>query len=170
MEEVLDQIEGAVGARLFYVALYTALTVPDIAGSLHSEDGRAKPDRYQAWYDQYMGPEYGEDFNGADCYYFRCRLLHQGTAQLFGSAPSVQRVFFVEPANGNVIHLNSFEMNGTKALLLDVSIFCRDMVNSARAWLPVARAGYNFGRNDEKSIRRHPHGLPPFVIGYPVIA
>lgn len=170
MEEILQQIDGALAARLFYVALYTAITIPDIAGSLESDDGFASQAKYAAWFDRYMGPEYGRCLSGDDCYYFRCRLIHQGTAQLSGQRPSIQRIFFVEPRDGNIIHRNSFDIRGSKALLLDVSIFCKDMVEQARAWLPVARSGYNFARNDAKSIRRHPSGLHPYVIGLPVIA
>jgi hypothetical protein len=83
MLDILDQIERAKNAGLYYAALFSALSIPDIAGALDSSDGRAKPERFAAWFDTYVGPKYvtprGQTLLGNDCYYFRCALLHQGT-------------------------------------------------------------------------------------------
>ncbi len=71
MDDILDQIRRASSAQLYYVALFTALALPDICGALESDDGHANKKRYIDWCDRYLMPKYGDGFTGADCYYFR---------------------------------------------------------------------------------------------------
>ncbi len=48
MQDFLDQIRAANQANLFYVALMSALALPDICGALESPDGRATAQRRRA--------------------------------------------------------------------------------------------------------------------------
>jgi hypothetical protein len=41
MRTVIAQIDKALDGRLYYLALFAALTIPDLAASLESQDGRA---------------------------------------------------------------------------------------------------------------------------------
>lgn len=46
MQTLIAQTRRAIEAELYYLALMSALTIPDIAGALESADGSAKGSRY----------------------------------------------------------------------------------------------------------------------------
>ena len=46
MELILKEIERALDAKLYYLALQASLTLPDICGALQSDDGVAKNYKY----------------------------------------------------------------------------------------------------------------------------
>jgi hypothetical protein len=41
MRTLIDQIESSLGSGAYYLSLFGALAIPDIAGALSSEDGEA---------------------------------------------------------------------------------------------------------------------------------
>ncbi|MBX3273873.1 MAG: hypothetical protein KF729_26650 [Sandaracinaceae bacterium] len=167
---ILDQIEGAKNAGLYYVALLSALAVPDIAGAIDAQNGRATRSAYAKWFDTHLGPKYqaswGQALLGADCYHFRCSMLHQGTAVLQHSKAGFSQLLFVEPSTSRVtMHKNI--ING--ALNIDVNIFCQDIVDAGRAWHRAASGTPLYGINAAKCVARHPDGLAPYIVGIPCI-
>src|SRR5438132_8002722 len=132
MRELLQQIERATAAgNLYYVALLTALSVPDICGALESEDGEATRTKYIAWFDRWVASKYvvrgAPSLTGEVCYYYRCSALHQGRAA--HPRMGYSRVLFVEPgATTNVFHNNILG----DALNIDLSHFVRDLLAGAR--------------------------------------
>ena len=68
-----------------FAAVTIALTLPDILGS---ESGvRKVGERYRQWFDQWAAQKFldtdGNPYlSAADCYSLRCRLLHEGKAEL----------------------------------------------------------------------------------------
>jgi hypothetical protein len=56
MRTLIDQPEASLGSRLYFLSLFTALALPDIAGALESDDGRAIDSRYIAWYECWVRP------------------------------------------------------------------------------------------------------------------
>jgi hypothetical protein len=169
VEALLDQIDRASGARLYFVALQAALTVPDICGALGSSDGIATRDRYISWFDGNVASAYRIGttifLTGEACYYYRCAVLHQGRA----SHPRLgySRVLFLEPkSNGVLMHLNVLN----DALSIDVQSFCGDITRAARLWLDQNKSISIVAANLSESIRRHDGGYPPYIEGVPVIA
>ncbi len=55
-------------------------------------------------------------------------------------------------------------------LIIDVRVFCSDVVEAAEAWLQQAERSPRFLANYERFMRRYPQGLDPYVTGVPVIA
>jgi hypothetical protein len=168
MGDFLDQIDLAIANRLYYLALFACLALPDICAAMESADGEATKVRYLAWYEQHM-PRYTKgqmvSLTGLDCYFFRCSLLHQGSAQHPKSRYA--RILFVEPgATTNVFHINVLN----DALNIDVTIFCRDILASARGWLTKAQTTASYQQNYARFMARYPEGLPPYIVGVPVIA
>jgi hypothetical protein len=164
MKDVLAQIRQALGADLYYLALFTALTMPDICGAIDAEDGNASPRKYAEWFDKYVAPKYEGFLTGEDCYAFRCSLLHQGT--LRSHKGQYSRLIFVEPsATTNVFHNNILN----DALNIDIRIFCNDIIAGAIQWLNEVEDTERFKTNFEKCVRRHPEGLSPYIVGVPVI-
>ncbi|EQD56665.1 hypothetical protein B1A_11430, partial [mine drainage metagenome] len=51
METILQEIERALDAHLYYLAVAMVLTLPDICAALASADGESSGQRYRDWYD-----------------------------------------------------------------------------------------------------------------------
>lgn len=167
MEDLLEQIEFAANSNAHYLALFSALTLPDICAALESEDGETSGAKYKAWFDRWMAHKFESGgkilFSGADCYYYRCGMLHQGRSQ----HPKMQwkRVIFFEPGHGMMGHMNrtATELN------LDAGFFARLMVASVEQWLDANEGNVRVQANLQSMMRRHPNGWPG-VTSTPIIA
>lgn len=105
MELILKEIELALDAKLYYLALEASLTLPDICAALQSDDGRASKSKYIAWYDTYAKEPGNLSISGKDCYYFRCSYVHQ--AQTTHENATYSRIIFLAPAcHGIIMHNN----------------------------------------------------------------
>lgn len=164
MEDFLQQIEKALSYNLYYIALQSTLTLPDICGALQSTDGTATKAKYVDWYNTYFLKK--TFLSADDCYYFRCSNIHQGKTVHKNSTYS--RILFVEPSEKNSIVLNNNIING--ALNIDVNIFCTDMIASVRNWLTLVKNDETFQENYSSFIKRYPNGLPPYIVGVPIIS
>ena len=164
MKNLLNQIHQGLEANLYYLSLFVALSIPDICGAIESENGEASGKKYEDWFENYVAPKYNGFLSGADCYKFRCSLLHQGSSQ--HPKNKYSRVLFVEPsATTNVFHNNI--MND--ALNIDVRIFCQDIINGVNQWLQKVENTDLYKTNYDKFMRRYPDGLKPYIVGVPVI-
>lgn len=164
MRNLLRQIETALDSDLYYVALFASLSLPDICGAIESEDGRATKEKYEEWFDKYVGHKC-PFITGEDCYRFRCSLLHQGSSQ--HPKGTYSRVIFVEPsATTNVFHCNILN----DALNVDVRIFCADILSGVEQWLQENEGTELYKKNYGKFMRRYPDGLAPYIVGVPVIS
>ncbi|EMR73199.1 hypothetical protein MCGE09_00036 [Thaumarchaeota archaeon SCGC AB-539-E09] len=164
MRYLLDQIRKALCVDLYYVSLFTSLTIPDICGAIQSVNGEASGTKYKNWFDTYVAHKYFNMLNGEDCWNFRCSLLHQGTSQHPRS--TYKRILFFEPsATTSVFHCNILN----DALNIDVRIFCEDIILGALAWLKQNEGTDLYKANYDKFMRRYPNGLSPYISGVPVI-
>lgn len=144
MERFFTSIEKAIGADDFYGALSTALTIPDIAGKLESPDAGVGA-RYKEWYRTWLQATYtgtGHAVGGhvflsdEDCYGLRCSYLHAGGGELEHKAKhTLERFHFIERPKWGSAH--RIQNNGV--LLLQVDIFCLEMVEAGRRWFKWAR-------------------------------
>lgn len=183
MRLLLEQLEQSLCSQSYYMSLFTALSLPDIAGALCSEDGFASGAKYKAWYEAWVRPrfmetvlesvpEHAREFisdmenplDGESCYLFRCSLLHQGRMEHPKSQFS--RIIFIEPgATSNVVHYGI--MND--ALCIDLDSFCKEVIRGVRLWLDTAESTELYQKNYSKFVKRHPTGLSPFIGGVAVI-
>jgi hypothetical protein len=164
LNQLFDEILQAAQNRLIYLALFGALAIPDICAGMESVDGRTNEKRYIEWFDRWAGPKYNGMVNGQDCYGLRCSMLHQGRAQPHKGVYS--RVIFLAPNDRRIVmHRNVLN----DALNLDIQRFCAEMVESARAWLPTVEGTPEFETNLANFLTIHPDGIPPYIVGMPVI-
>jgi hypothetical protein len=183
MRTLIDQVEASLGSGLYFLSLYTALTIPDIAGALSSENGEASGPKYVGWFESWARPRFFETvfaslppehrkhirqienpLTGEACYRFRCSLLHQGSSQ-HPKSP-FDRIMFIEPGvTTNVIHYG--RMND--ALCIDLNLFCRELIAGARLWLQQAEHEANYIKNYAHFARRYAQGIAPYIVGVPVI-
>ena len=77
------------------------------------------------------------------------------------------RVLFTVPnVNRNVFHNNILN----DALNLDLTIFCRDMVQSVSRWYEAKQADPNVIANMPRLLKYRENGLAPYMVGIPLIA
>lgn len=166
MEELLDQIEKSCKIGHFYLTLFCCLALPDICGAISSPDGIAKGERYKNWFDTYIAPAYEGNFDGSNCYAFRCSALHQGRAE--HKNLGYTRIIFLVPSQTNPSCMHNNVMND--ALNLDVAEFCQDIVGAVRTWMHCEASNPDFQRNMASFLKRHIGGLPPYIIGADVFS
>jgi len=183
MRMLISQIESSLDSGAYYLSLFGALVIPDIAGALSSEDGEASGNKYAAWYEQWVRPRFAEvvrasvpehalpyikdienPLSGDACYRFRCTLLHQGSSQHPKSPYS--RIIFIEPGTTtNVVHYGQLN----DALCIDLNLFCLEVTSGARLWLDTAEKTEAYEKNYVRFARRHAGGFAPYIGGVPVI-
>ena len=169
MRGLIDQIQRAVAANLYYVALLAALSLPDICGAMESDDGQATKEKYIAWFERWVAPKYtvrgAASFSGEVCWYYRCSALHQGRS----SHPRMgySRVLFLEPGSTKIVLHNNIMKD---ALNIDLRCFVGDLLAGALQWLQQAEGTVNYNRNYPSFMQRYPNGLAPYVAGIAVIA
>lgn len=159
IENVLQEIEGALNARLYYLAVAMALTLPDICAALESSDGVTSPTRYKAWFDSYMAKNI-PSMTATDCYSLRCGVVHQGR---FGHEKMrYGRAIFLLPNEQN-IHFSDCMIDD--AFFYSADIFCHRIIKTARDWFEAKKADPNVQKNLPNLVQLRPDGLAPYVQG-----
>jgi hypothetical protein len=98
METILLEIEKALKAGLYYIAVMMALALPDICAALESANGETSGPKYKSWYVTNFGVRYPK-LSANDCYKLRCGIVHQGRL----GHPSMQygRIILTLPNTNN---------------------------------------------------------------------
>lgn len=141
MERFTKSLRSSVAHGDWYVALSTALTLPDVCGRL-IDPTVPSGKRYPAWFKEWMEPLYTSTLpriglhvflTGEDCYALRCSYLHEG-----GGDITQQRArkalddfhFILPPGHNSSIHRNQMG----KTLQLQVDEFCLEIAGAVDAW------------------------------------
>ncbi len=164
MDTIIKEIRRALDAGLYYIAVVGALSLPDVCAAMESSDGTSSGAQYRSWYNNWLAPKYPR-ITADDIWSLRCGVLHQGR---FGH-PRMQydRVLFTIPdGRGTVLHNNIM----SDALNLDARWFCSDVLESVSRWSEAKRSDPIVQGNMGRLLKLHPHGLPPYITGVPVIA
>jgi len=160
-DSLLTEIELAIDGKLYFLALSMVLVLPDFCASLAASDGRTSAKSYTEWCDKNLGKKFNF-VTGTDLYSMRCGVLHNGR---FGDMKhNVARVLFTLP--GNVTFVNC-KMND--AYVYSVVEFCREFMDAVRAWYAASSNDVNVVENLPRMMTLHPHGMPPYIKGYPLI-
>ena len=181
---ILHEIEKALDAKLYYLAIAVALSVPDICACLECEPDKIWTTRetYVAWCDRNLASRF-TNLSGIDFYRLRCGVLHQGN---FGHPKSkFDRVMFIGPESQIKAHdvvitvapgvkiggidVKELRLEG-QLLQLDVALFCKSIIDAAREWSIAKIDDANVQANLASLVRYRPNGLPPFSVGVPTIA
>lgn len=162
MERLIGEIRAAVQGGAWILALQGSLACIDICAALGSEDGRTSRTHFKQWFRQHLAHRY-PSLSEDDVYQLRCGLLHQGRAS---GAQYAALIFTLPDGNGNVFHNNILN----DALNLDLRIFCSDVLNVAEGWWQSARDTEPVATNAEALLQLRPQGLPPYIVGVPVLA
>lgn len=189
LTSTLNEIQKALEAKLFYCAIAVSLSIPDICASLMNDpdpeklwtNRKKQHENYKKWFDIYLADKFSH-FTAEDCYSIRCGVLHQGQ---FGRPddnydrivflgpqdnPSAGRIGFLGDIIINIVDETNFGEITGKVLNIEAIWFCEQIIDAARRW---ARAMSNdpFVRaNLPKLVHYRKGGLPPYIVGQPIIA
>jgi hypothetical protein len=166
---VLNDIQRALDARLYYPALLTALTVPEICMSLTLDKNVFVKERhYVAFVDKYTTPS-GLGFAWSDCYRLRGGVVHR--ANMAGHPKfDATHVIFSLPESRINLHALSISNGEKLAAMLDLVLFCKTMIEAAKRWYEDHKDDTTVAKNMKNLIRFCPAGMPPFIAGWPVVA
>lgn len=163
LDSLLNEICTACNNGLCQLALTMTFALPDICVSLSSQDGRSTGARYVEWCQNNLDDRFSF-VTGEDLYSMRCGVLHNG--RLGELKHSVARVLFTLPStNGGVYENNLIE----DAYFYGAVELCRNFADVVRAWYyknandPIVKA------NLPRMMQYHPNGIPPYVVGVPVL-
>ena len=183
LEILEEQIAKSLNQSVYFLALFTALSLPDIAGAMSSSDGAASSRKYIRWYEAWVRPRFAENFRskmvskghgdltapnnpftGEACYYYRCAMLHQ--ARPSHGKLGFSKILFIEPGpSAPQVHYTV--MND--ALCIDLPKFCTEVLQGVSLWRAAEKGTESFQKNIESTINRYPEGLKPYIVGLPVI-
>lgn len=167
LEILLTEIERALDAGFSYLAVLSALALPDICGALESEDGRAHPTRYKGWYTANLATVWPM-LTADECYSLRCGVLHQGRSEIMAPGGVTKPVAFKLPdPMESTIHGVVYN---DAMLLFEADLFCDEMIEAVRAWHQRMRNDPTVQANLPNLVRLRPHGFPPVMVGAAVIA
>jgi hypothetical protein len=165
MEAILEQIEQAVEAEFYYVALLMSLSLPEICGRMEREQPSAGRSReiYADWFCTYLGEIYPK-MKGDDCYYLRCGLAHHG--QSSHKSMGYSRIVFTLKDENFFIHNNVLN----DALNLHCPTFCHDMCDAVRRWMQAKENDKMVTDRLDDMVALRPEGMAPYIVGRPVIS
>lgn len=178
------QISEALDQKGYFLALLGALCLPDMAAALSSKDGEASGERYIAWYEQWVRPQYAEyvagvqeraglppiqrpiphPLTGEMCYACRCAMLHQGRSQ--HAKLGYTRIMFLEP-DGHNYGIQYADVGGP--LLVSLETFCGQILEGVRRWRAAVCDNENYKRNLAETVQRYPETFGQLRFGAPVI-
>lgn len=160
MNDLLNEIERGLDAGVYQLSLGMSLCIPDICAALQSGDGKTSGSKYKDWYTKYVGNTF--NMTSDECYYFRCSFLHQGSTEHEKS--QYKKIIFIEPNPNMMFHNNVLN----DVLNIDINIFCNELIRAARLWYEDVKDTDIYKNNYEKSFKRYPNGLAPYIVGIPV--
>lgn len=165
VDQLVAQVRAAANADLYYLALFGALTLPDICGALGSGNGRASGPKYKDWIQKNVPEQAGQ---ADEIYGLRCSLLHQGQALPHGSVFPVAFTF-PTAAGYPQLHNLSTEVGNDRVGWLSIPSFVEELTRGVDRWLADEGGTRIVASNLQKFARLRPEGLPPHV-NWPVIA
>ena len=135
MEIIIKSLNKAINNNNWYVALFTALSLPDICGKIE-DPKKSSTQRYKEWFDKYLAKKYKKEIgtkkqehvflSADDCYALRCAYLHEGSGEIIdqNTRRTLEYFQFSAPPESGSIHCN--QSNNT--LQLQIDIFCSDII------------------------------------------
>jgi hypothetical protein len=166
LEAVLSEIDRAIRAELYYLAVAMTLTLPDICAALENEKAFSGKNEYKQWYLDNLAHKFPY-MSDSDCYSLRCGVVHKGNLGLKTKGSSFTRVIFTIPHARRSRWHNCV---ADDALQFDAVLFCHDFMSGVRDWYSKACDDPTVQSNLPNLLQFRPQGLPPYMVGMPVIA
>jgi hypothetical protein len=152
MHQIINDIKSTLSSNNYYSSIISCLCLIDICASIEFEKENSSKDRFVNWFNKYLLDKYEHKIgcpsklhtflSGADCYALRCSIVHNGSdvTQLQKSKDKLGK--FVFQHNNNHLCQNKY-INGDDYLILDVKVFCGDVLGAASNWLTDIKGDKN---------------------------
>jgi len=167
MNTILEEINRALDFGLFYLAIVSALTVPDICAALESEKGKATERGYREWCKRwFLDSSYRRHLTDLDLWRLRSGIIHQG--RMGHPGMEFARVIFSLPT-GFIVDLNWLKdpqyPNDPKkrCLNLDTRRFVRTMIKAAINWSTANQNNALVQEHLKNLVQYRAYGLLPWL-------
>lgn len=149
MDFIINDIEKALDNGLYFIALQSVLTLPEICATLENKKYGSYGERYETWYNANIHTRV--KFNGRQIWNFRCKMSHQGIASTSNNLK--ERICFLYPTNGFTVEGNIEVKDNIITIDADLITFCRDIINSVRTWQRKAQETEYYKKHYDELIR-----------------
>jgi hypothetical protein len=167
IEAIVHDIELALKAKLYYLAIIVCLTIPDVCAALEAEDGRINRSLYLAWYAKHAKAQAG-GVDPEECWSLRCGMTHQGKMDIVRGIAN--RVVFTMSSTQYRFDGMTLKSPTTSAYVFDAESWCLRWVGAVREWYKNAQHNPIVQRNMQDVMQVRPYGLAPFIVGQPIIS
>jgi hypothetical protein len=140
MKELIDSITKSIETENWYAAMFVALSLPDICGSIDTPLKKPKV-RYVAWFNKYMD-KYNDilptRLNGEEYYFLRCAFFHQFSDKIdFTKTRSRLGKFDLHVCDlpNTKINFISTVKKDSSTLMIDVIDFCTSICEATKVWI-----------------------------------
>lgn len=166
LEGALSEVEEALKAKLYHLALVAVLTFPGICAALEDPRGYSGRDEYKKWYRENLFSIFPA-MSEHECYSLRCGFVHKAEMDIKTKDSRFNRVIFTIRGTSNISGHNNI-LNDS--LQFDIVNFCEDIIKAVRKWYVINRENPNVIRNSPNVVQYYPDGLRPYTSGVPIIA
>jgi len=171
LEAIFDEIERGYASGFHYLTMAVALTIPDICAGAELDLSRDNVRRahYENWCRRYLSDQFSL-LDEVDIYNLRGGMIHTG--QFSHRHQRYDRPFFTVPGTPLRMHdsvMSNMGAGRQSALSLDLEAFVGAMRTAVVRWWADKRNDEQVKSNVERIIRYRPNGIPPFVVGAPVV-
>jgi len=131
-----EAIKGCLDSQNWYGAIFIALAVPDICGTIAYPKEKYSKERYKNWFNAYLSKHYRKYYKGkdvifmtaSDCYALRCSIFHCGVddTSMQKAKENIDKFWF----SANNYHL----IKSKNKLIINVTSFCEDVIQAVEDW------------------------------------
>lgn len=179
MQHYLSEIKKALDAKLYILAITSALALPDICARLESTNPdyeKGVGSKYKQWYKKnaesncFLSPEL--------CYKYRCSMLHQYSSN--NPKSKFKKIAFFLPSLGGPKFNNcGFQINlydeftnttrTDEATVIEIDDFVNGMIKSVEDWLQIIKDNKNYKKNISYLVQPRPNSALNAIKGDVII-
>ena len=146
INELIKEISTALQNDCWFIALNTALTLPDICGKAEYSDTCGQKQRYTKWLNKYGRLHIDNFIRANDIYNLRCCMLHQGTPSTKQSGKNIEEFELIVNSNeqSNITMEAIYSTSDKYVLSVNVLHICRLLCSAAKSYYESNKAKFDF--------------------------
>lgn len=159
----LAEIEKALDAKLYIMALSSTLALPDICACLESANPAATGNVKQRYIDWYKNNAEKYCYLSADlCYKYRCSMIHSNRGKIDDACEKI--AFFLPPVqcvmNACELQITCRDSQGNdvtdRAITIDYETFVYGMIKAVKEWRMSVLQNPNYIANSKDLLQIRP--------------
>jgi len=174
LRQFIEAGRQAIEQGNLHAALFIALTMPDICGSLETPNA-GNGERYRRWVTKWVEPRFIVNYGSPpaatrfitadELWNARNSIIHSGKSEMRSGATQLKNIFFFDDSIDS--HLNRYRINGRSLLQVRTSDFCAEIWLAAEDWLAATSGDKEIAGalNDLLTIRAPGYSSDGIVFG-----